>query len=87
MKELPSISFFNQALSVREQAKLRRNYRQILEYIVECRGSFGLWIENLCRYSCIFTSIWATIYDERLSIVSLYCYLNVCYSSVPRMET
>ena len=47
MKELPSISFFNQALSVREQAKLRRNYRQILEYIVECRGSFGLWIENL----------------------------------------
>jgi len=43
MKELSSISFFNQALSVREQAKLRQNYRQILEYIVECRVSRFVW--------------------------------------------
>ena len=61
MKELPSISFFNQALSVREQAKLRRNYRQILEYIVECRGSFGLWIENLLS---IFMYIYLHLGDD-----------------------
>lgn len=61
MEELPSISFFNQALSVREQAKLRRNYRQILEYIVECRGSFGLWIENLLS---IFMYIYPHLGDD-----------------------
>ena len=61
MKDLPSILFVNRALSAREQAELRRSYWQILEYIVECRGPFGLWIEYLLS---IFMYIYLHLGDD-----------------------
>lgn len=70
MKDLPSILFFIRALSAREQAKLRRSYRQLLEYIVECRGPFGLWIEYLLS---IFMYIYLHLGDD-LWWTILHCY-------------
>ena len=61
MKDLPSILFFNRALSAREQTKLRRSYWQILEYIVECRGPFELWIGYLLS---IFMYIYLHLGDD-----------------------